>query len=96
MTIEELENLRREALAKADALTEKKGRDYGHWSSYDLVTLAALNMVKAKRLLHLAVKVTADPSCKEANEPMEDSAVDAINYGSFIYGLVMQRKGETK
>lgn len=89
---EEMEILRKDALAKADALTVKKGQDYGKWYDYDEVTLAALNLVKAKRLLHLAIKIAANPQCLEANEPMEDSAVDAVNYASFLYGKVRERK----
>ena len=89
-----LEALRKEGLDRADQLTLKKGADYGHWSGYPAVALAALCFVKAKRMLELSVKIAADPDAREANEPLEDSALDIINYGSFLYALTVKRKGK--
>lgn len=92
MTIEEFEALRKEALAKSDAMTAKKGDDYGHWSTYPEIVLASLTFVKAKRMLQLAMKTIAGGA--ETNEPMEDSALDLINYASFLYGKIKERKAK--
>lgn len=91
MSIDELEKLREEALSKAGAMVARKGRDYGHWSDYPEVVLASLTFVKAKRLLELAVR-SARGDDKEANEPMEDSALDLINYASFLAAKIVVRK----
>ncbi len=95
MTIDQLEAARREALAKADDMVSRKGRDYGHWSEYPEVVLASLTFVKAKRMLELAIRAKVGDG-KEANEPMEDSALDLINYASFMYGKVRDRKEAQK
>ncbi len=94
--LDELEALRREAFQVASALTEHKGQDYGHWSEYPMVALAALNFVKAKRMLQLTVKQAANPFAPVANEPMIDTCVDAINYNSFMYGLLREKGIEAK
>jgi hypothetical protein len=87
----EHEWLRKGALKKASGMVKGKGGDYGHFSEYPEVVLASNIFTKAKRLLNLAIKATRGG--KEVNEPMEDSALDLINYASFIYSKVMHRKG---
>lgn len=91
---EDLEELRKEALEVASSLVKKKGADYGHWSEYPMVALAALNFVKAKRMLNLAVKTASNPFADVKNESMEDTCVDAINYNSFMYALLSEGKAK--
>ncbi len=87
-----MEALRESALKKASALVEKKGKDYGHWSDYPLVALAALNYVKAKRMLELTTQLTVNPFAAAVNEPLEDSCLDDINYASFLHAKLMDMK----
>jgi len=90
--IARMEELRKEALAKADAMVSGKGADYGHWSAYPEIVLASLNFVKAKRTLELAIQRASNPTHQAKNEPFEDSALDGINYLSFLHARSMSVK----
>lgn len=92
MRREKLEALRHSAMAKAESLLARKGADYAWWGEYPPIALAGLNFVKAKRILELSTKVAANPESQEANEPLEDSCIDLINYASFLYALTIERK----
>lgn len=84
--------LREQALQKADQLTRGKGKDYGHFSTYPIVVLASLNFVKAKRMMELATKMSANPDHRAQFEPMADSCLDAINYASFMWAKIMEKE----
>lgn len=81
-----LEDLRKEALARADSMVSGKGADYGHWSEYPEVVIAGIGFAKAKRALELALQRASNPDHKPKFEALEDTALDGINYFSFLYG----------
>jgi len=85
-------SLMADSVEKANALHELKGKDYGHFSEYPAVVLAALNFVKAKRILELSVKRAADPAAAPVFESLEDSCLDQLNYVRFLYA-VLKKKG---
>lgn len=92
-----MERRRQFALSKCAALVIQKGKDYGHWTEYHPADVAGVNGVKAKRIRELTIQMVSNPAeFAEANEPLEDSIVDAINYLSFLYGLVLEWKDQCK
>lgn len=86
------QSLMADSVERANALHELKGKDYGHFSEYPAVVLAALNFVKAKRILELSVKRAAYPDSAPAFESIEDSCLDQLNYVRFLYA-VLKKKG---
>lgn len=90
--IAKLETLRQEAIARADSMVSGKGADYGHWSEYPEVVIASLCFVKAKRALELALQRAANPDHQPKFEAFEDTALDGINYFSFMYGKAKGKK----
>ncbi len=90
--IYKMEDLRKEALARADSMVSGKGADYGHWSEYPEIVIAGINYAKAKRALELSLQRAANPDHKPKFEALEDTALDGINYLSFLYGKAKAAK----
>jgi len=88
---------RQSAFTRCAQLVEKKGKDYGHWTEYHPLDVAGVNGVKAKRIRELTMQLVSNPDeFLEANEPLEDSILDAMNYLSFLYALVRETKAQVE
>ena len=82
-------------LLEAAELQEKKGKDYNGASTsvqqadyYTYGVYSILDTVHAKYLRMISVLQQMEQGGKENFESVEDSAIDLINYGSFVAAYI--------